>query len=273
MNWRLKAFVQGTISLLPWSTEINYVFQRYVTRNIPPTDSAMRHALNIVLRDFAVIREHLAVPVVKARCFEFGAGATFLGPLTFYCLGVENQTLVDIHRLLRPELVNRTIHFLCKQKDVEFIRKPLQILDMSLKGQRMIDWLKDTYGINYLAPCDARYTPFAAESFDLITSSAVFEHVPKTDIEAIMKECKRILRGDGIMASRIDYQDHYSYCDPKVSAFQFLQYTDAQWRKYSPSLNFTNRLRHRDFIELTNAASFEILADARVRLLKKTWWL
>ncbi|MGO9936530.1 MAG: class I SAM-dependent methyltransferase [Terracidiphilus sp.] len=261
MNWKIKAFVQGAISAMPRSAEVNYAFQRYISRNLPPKAATMRHALDTILSDFAVMREHLSVPVNKAQCFEFGAGATFLGPLAFYCLGIEDQTLVDIHRLLRPELANCAIRFLREQQDTDFIRKPHELVPEGVHGQGMIEWFKNAYGISYRAPCDARRTPFAPGSFDVITSKAVLEHVPKQDIGAILTECKRILRDDGVVAFRIDYQDHYSYYDPKVSIYNFLQYTDAEWRKYSPSLHFMNRLRHRDYLELFKAAGFEVLAE------------
>jgi SAM-dependent methyltransferase len=269
MKWKIKAFVQGAISAMPRSAEINYVFQRYVTRNLPPNSTTLQNNLNTILEDFAVTRKHIGVPLEKARCFEFGAGATLLGPLTFYCFGIEDQTLVDIHRLLRPELVNCAIHFLREHQDAAFLRMPHEFVPAGMKGQQLIEWLKSTYGISYQAPCDARHTPFAAGSFDLISSGTVLEHVPKPDIEAILTECKRILREDGVVAFRIDYQDHYSYFDPKVSVYDFLQYTDAEWRKYSPSLHFTNRLRHRDYLELFNAAGLEVLADVTQEILEE----
>src|SRR5260370_31279157 len=105
MNWKLKAFAQSAISAMPHSTEINYTFQKYVTRNFPPSLATMRHSLNTILSDFATMERHMGAPMGDARCFEFGARATFLGPLTFYILGIDHQTLADIHRLIRSELV------------------------------------------------------------------------------------------------------------------------------------------------------------------------
>jgi SAM-dependent methyltransferase len=261
MNWRFKAFAQSAISAMPRSTEINYTFQKYVTRNLPPNLATMRHSLNTILSDFTSMERYVRVPLADARCFEFGAGATFLGPLTFYCLGIEHQTLVDIHRLLRSELVNCAIRFLREQQEPAFRRVPHALAPEGLKGQRLIDWFVSTYGIHYQAPCDAKDTPFDAGTFDVATSKAVLEHVPKPDIEAILTECRRVLTSSGVAAFRTDYQDHYSYCDGRVSIYNFLRYSDAEWKKYSPGLNYTNRLRHRDYLELFRAAGFEILAD------------
>lgn len=261
MNWKIKAFAQGAISALPHSAEINYTFQRYVTRNLPPRPATMKHSLNTILSDFATMAKFMTIPVSDARCFELGVGATFLGPLTFYCLGIEDQTLVDIHRLLRPELVNCIVRFLRGQQEGVFRRVPHAFVPEGLKAQQLIDWLSANYGIHYRAPCDARATPFDAGTFDVVTSTAVFEHVPKPDIEAILIECRRILTDDGLGAFRTDYQDHYSYCDERVSIYNFLRYSDAKWQKYSPPLNYTNRLRHRDYLTMFRDAGFEVLAD------------
>jgi SAM-dependent methyltransferase len=262
MNWKLKAFAQCAISAMPRSTEINYKFQRYVTRNLPPSVATMQHSLNTILSDFSVMKKHLPIPVARAMCFEFGAGATLLGPLTFYCLGVEHQSLVDLHRLLRPELVNVAIRFLQDEQRPVFERIPSVLVPDDKKGQRLIDWFARTYGIHYNAPCDARRTHFDPGTFDVVTSKAVFEHVPKADIEAILAECHRVLTADGVASFRTDYQDHYSYCDERVSIYNFLRYSDAEWQKYSPSLNYTNRLRHRDYLEIFRAAEFTVLDDA-----------
>jgi SAM-dependent methyltransferase len=261
MNWKLKAFVQGAISAMPKSADINYAFQKYITRTVPQPETVARHALDTTLSDFPHIAKQLGVPLGEARCFEFGAGAGLLGPLTFYSLGINHQVLVDIHRLVRPNLVNWAIEFLRKQQDTVFCRQPHALIPDGMKGQPLLDWLKSTYGFHYHAPCDARSTQFPGESFDLITSRAVFEHVPAADIKAILKECHRILAGNGVAAFRTDYQDHYSYCDPSVTIYDFLQYSDKQWRRYSPSLHYTNRLRHRDYLEMFNLAGFDVRDD------------
>ena len=246
---------------MPRSADVNYAFQKYVTRTVPQPESVARHALDTTLSDFPYLIKHLDVALGEARCFEFGAGAGLLGPLTFYCLGVNHQILLDIHRLVRPNLVNWAISFLRKQKDPEFCRLPHALVPDGMKGQPLYDWLKQTYGFDYHAPRDARNTHFPDESFDLITARAVFEHVPPADIKAILSECQRILARNGVAAFRTDYQDHYSYCDASVTIYDFLQYSDSQWRKYSPSLNYTNRLRHRDYLEMFNVTGFEVLDD------------
>jgi hypothetical protein len=63
------------------------------------------------------------------------------------------------------------------------------------------------------------------------------------------------------MSSLIDYQDHYSYFDKGISAYNFLQYSDKAWTFFSPTLNYQNRLRHRDYLDLFREAGFEVVEE------------
>jgi SAM-dependent methyltransferase len=172
-------------------------------------------------------------------------------------LVVERQILVDVRKLLRPKLVNHTIkQFQRVGLHLSLLRKPDQFLD---GGVHFLPSLKKFYGIEYRALCDARRTGLEAASIDCITSTNVQEHIPPRDIQAILLECHRLLRNDGLMSCRIDYQDHYSYFDSGISVYNFLQYSDKRWKLFSPALQYQNRLRHRDYLELVRKAGFEIV--------------
>jgi hypothetical protein len=83
------------------------------------------------------------------------------------------------------------------------------------------------------------------------------------DIQRILKECYRILKGNGIMSFQIDYQDHYSYFDQNISVYNFLLYSDKSWSRFSSTLNYQNRLRHRDYMDLFQDAGFEVVVEYR----------
>ena len=116
------------------------------------------------------------------------------------------------------------------------------------------------YGIDYRAPCDARRTTLASSSIDYITSTNTLEHISPPDIQAILRECARIIKDTGFMSFSIDYQDHYSYFDDSISAYNFLKYSDKIWALFNPALHYQNRLRHRDYLEAFDAAGFEVVA-------------
>jgi hypothetical protein len=63
------------------------------------------------------------------------------------------------------------------------------------------------------------------------------------------------------MSFQIDYKDHYSYFDQRLTAYNFLQFSDRRWRWYNPDLHFQNRLRHSDYVTLFDDQGF-VVVDA-----------
>src|SRR5438067_829197 len=102
-----------------------------------------------------------------------------------------------------------------------------------------------------------------AGSVDCITSTNTLEHIPPDDLAAILRECYRILAPSGLVSLDIDYQDHYSFFDPRITAYNFLRYSARTWSFFSPSLHYQNRLRHPDYLELVKAAGFKIIEEKR----------
>ncbi len=65
------------------------------------------------------------------------------------------------------------------------------------------------------------------------------------------------------MSFQIDYQDHYSYFDPRLSSYNYLRYSDRRWQWFNPTLHFQNRLRHSDYLELFSNEALQVV-DATV---------
>jgi len=260
MNWRYKALLQLVFSNLPFGERMNYLFQKYVTRSLPTSDAKFVSIVSEAKEHIEVLRKYLSCPFEEATFYEFGAGWDLMVPLAFYALGVERQILVDIRNLVRVELVNDTIEkFQRMPPDFGFLRKPDRLLN---GGDAFLPSLEKYYGIDYRAPCDARAAGLASGSIDCITSTNTLEHIPPQDIQAILRECHRLLRNNGIMTFRIDYKDHYAYFDNSISVYNFLQYSNKAWSFFSPMLQYQNRLRHRDFLELFQTVGFEIAEDS-----------
>lgn len=259
LNWKHKAALQFAFSVMPLGEQLNYLFQRHITRSLPLDSAHMEHSASLAELHASLLRKHWGIQLEKATFYEFGAGWELSIPLTLFSLGINRQVVVDIRPLLRTELVNDVIAKLqVRGTGGKFVRVPAKLL---VNDQDGLSVLEDEYGIEYLAPCDARRTGLPAASVDCITSTAVLEHIPPDEIPTIFQECRRILRDDGVISLRIDYQDHYSYFDRHISVYNFLQYPDRVWRFCSPSLHYQNRLRHKDYLCLIVDAGFEIVDE------------
>jgi len=259
IDWRIKALLQLVFSSIPRGEQLNYLVQRSVG-SLPASDAAFCGTVSYAKRHIDAIRRYYNRSLANATFYEFGAGWDMVIPLAFYGFGVGSQILVDIRRLIRVALINDTIEkYQRMASELAVPRRPTAHLNCNKYNFTRL--LKQLYGIDYRAPCDAKQTGLPPRSIDCITSTSTLEHIQKEDIPSILRECHRILRDDGLMSVLVDYDDHYSYFDTKVSGYNFLQYSDRMWVMFNPALHYQNRLRHRDYLDLFQAAGFDVVED------------
>lgn len=236
---------------------VNLVFQRRVTHTYPRSVQRLAEVVARGKRHLEALRGGGLDPA-SATFFEFGAGWDLAVPLTMAALGARRQVVVDLNPLLRLDLVSGVARRLAD--DHVALGLPAPAPDVVHEGGAALT----SRGIDYRAPCDAQQTGLPAGAVDVITSTSTLEHIPFESIVGILDESYRILRPGGMLSFEIDYSDHYSHGDRTIGPYNFLQYTDADWRRYNPALHHQNRLRHPDYLAMFDAAGFELLeADAR----------
>jgi|SRR5579871_957979 len=253
MNWKVKALGQSALSLLPGASKLNYWGQRFITRAHSDIGSVVENRLEKARWFKHQFDQHHGGVLSEGQFYEFGAGWNLTGPLALFCLGVKRQIVVDVTRCARLELVNQAIKELNRYNGY-IPRRPGKTL-------RSLSELDRRFGIDYRAPADARNTALPADSVDCITNTFTLEHIPPADVRAILRECRRILKPGGALLSMIDYQDHYSFRDPQISVYNFLQYSARKWRWFNSSLHYQNRLRHCQYRQMFFKAGFETLSE------------
>ena len=260
MNWKYKAILQSIFSIIPFGEYMNYFFQTKITRNLPIKETEFKERLFLAQKHIENFQKYNSSNLSEATFYEFGAGWDMAQPLLLYTMGVNHQIIVDIRRLVRPELINNSIKIIENLNEVfNFLRLPKTYIKDKLEFESV--FLK-FYGIQYKAPYDARKTGLSDDSIDCITSTNTLEHIPPNEIKAILKECYRILKKDGILSFQIDYQYHYSYFDKNISVYNFLKFNQATWNTFfSPPLQYQSRLRHKDYLQLLCESGFNILEE------------
>jgi len=255
MRWLAKALLQKSLSALPQAERANYVLQRYVTHSLPGPTAGFQRRFRRAVRHLDAYEEHgPGRPLAKAVFYEFGAGWDLAVPLSFWTLGVERQILVDLHPNVHIGLVNVSIErlrSLPSERTLREIGGPIGSLEE----------LEPRFGIRYLAPCDARATGLPATSVDVVTSTSTLEHIPEDDLVPLLAECRRLLRPDGVLSSRIDLSDHYSHFDDSLSPYNFLRYSDRRWNLLNSSLLHQNRLRRPDYVAAFEQAGFAVVGE------------
>lgn len=113
--------------------------------------------------------------------------------------------------------------------------------------------------IQYLAPADAADTDLPDASVDYHISTTVFEHIPRQDIERILKEAKRILKKDGTAIHFIDLSDHFQHQDKSITSINFLRYSEKECDNIAGNqFAYCNRLRASDYLNVFRKADFDI---------------
>lgn len=253
MRWKIKALTQMAASQLPFAPRLNYLGQKLVMRRFGSIDRSVADRFQRARWFAAAWQGHNNIPLSGVTHYEVGAGWHLAVPLSLWCLGLERQITVDVARLARVELINRAID--CLQRlPVDMARRPRRTV-------RRIEQLEDFYGIAYWAPCDARSLPLPAESVDWFTSTLTLQHIPVPVLRGILAEARRVLKPFGLLLGYIDYADNYAYTDRTITVYNFLRFSESQWRWFNPSLHYQNRLRHVQYRRLLQEAGFTILHE------------
>jgi SAM-dependent methyltransferase len=246
--WRVKAVAQRGFSSVPGGHHLNYLFQRSLG-GLPLSDDALEVEVDKGQAHLAALRA-LDIDPAESRFFEFGAGYDLHLPLIQSRLGFHDQTVVDIRRVARAALVvdiasrlPRTLH-----ESDPTPADPQGTMDEVLAAHR----------ITYAAPADARSTGRPSGSMDAVVTTSTLEHIPAADLAAILRECHRLLRDGGGMSMQIDYSDHWSHFDHRLTPYNFLRFPQREWDRWNPALQYQSRLRHSDYLALFDAAGFEI---------------
>jgi ubiquinone/menaquinone biosynthesis C-methylase UbiE len=107
---------------------------------------------------------------------------------------------------------------------------------------------------------DGKKLPFADESFDLIWSTTVYEHVRFP--EEMVKETWRLLKKGGMVVHIIDLMDHFAHGRNRPDlVFNCLKYPKWVWEGITWNRsNFVNRLRASEWVDLHESAGFDIVS-------------
>lgn len=259
MRWRMKARFGRALDVVPGGRAIHALAQVHLFRSVPLSERDFVNRCSMGCRHAAAIARHLPeTSLASLRLFEFGSGWDLTIPQLLWMAGVEHQVTVDLNPLCRPAFVvnSRSRLNSCRSVLERDAGRPFRALpEKDPAGDHR--YLRQL-GIEYRAPADAAATGLPAESFDVVMSSVVLEHVPEAAILAIYAEMHRILRPGGIMSHSIDMSDHFAHSDTSISPWHFLRLDDAQWDRINSDLLFQNRLRAEAHLELMRQRGFRL---------------
>ncbi|MEP7168032.1 MAG: class I SAM-dependent methyltransferase [Bacteroidota bacterium] len=98
---------------------------------------------------------------------------------------------------------------------------------------------------------DATKTEYPSGYFDLVNSNNTFEHIYADVLEKILLEFKRITKPkEGVMSHFIDLSDHFAHFDKTITIYNFLKFSDNEWKWINNTIQPMNRLRINNYLEI-----------------------
>jgi SAM-dependent methyltransferase len=272
MNWKVKAALQHAVSLLPSqaSHEVYYRLQRRwgTLRDVNPVEG-FENGLRLV---HAIEAAGGSMP--GKVVLEVGTGRRVNVPIVFWLCGAARVLTVDLNQYLKPGLILEDLKFVrghpvtvkqmfgARAESGEFQQR----FALLMRDDLSVPELLAAAEIEYVAPLDARKLHLGDDVVDYHVSNNVLEHVPPDELRDILVEGKRVLKSDGLLVHRVDFSDHFSEVDARVSTINFLKYSERQWRRYAGNLyNYHNRLRI-DELESIVGVTGLVIADQQAEI-------
>ena len=279
-KWILKAVVQKTISYLPFSSRINYFFQKYITKGVFLSDEyfygRLIHAREH-LKGFSIY-SNIDIP---NSCLELGTGWYPVVPISFFLSSVKKTYSVDISFLTSKERIKKTIEKFVEAEErgllIEYVPIKSENFEILVKLLKEYDSLSleqilESINLIYLIE-DARNLSLPDESIDLINSNNTFEHIYPEILTFIIKDFKRVCKKGGVMSHFIDMTDHFAHFDKSINIYNFLHYSDAQWKWIDNSIQPQSRLRIDDYKRIYESLDISIseqsYEEGQIEELKK----
>jgi Methyltransferase domain. len=268
-HWLIKSAIHHVLYRLPQRQKWNRLFQKYVTRSVVLSREKFESKVKECHRHWTAFRE-VKQGSPEFTAFELGTGWFPIIPVGLYLCGARKIWTVDIDPMLRTEAMRQMLEYFRDYSTSGRLREMLPGLKSERveNAIRLLDFVSSEtpeqllrrIQIKCLA-LDAQSTPVPSDTIELYLSSAVLEYIPRPVLQGLFKEARRILVNNGIMSHRLNLIDQFAYFDRSIGAYNFLRYTEKQWRLRNSPMIWQNRMRISDFRSLFTETGFEILRE------------
>lgn len=263
LRWQRRIAANSVKACVPFQAEL-----RKLKHSIRPPVPGRHHELVLdgIIQQITMIRQ-AGGRIAGARVLEIGSGWIPVAPLVYRLAGAREVILSDQHRLLHPHSVRAAADFLLARsdrlaRDLDIAPdRVAEVLSVPLQGG--LEAMLDALGLAYVVPLSAETLN---GRIDLAYSHTVLEHIPPDALAAIFALVRDRLSERGLFCNGIDNSDHRRCYDENLSLVDFLRYSDLAWKMQciNPQ-DYTNRLRHSDYVALLEDAGFGVL-DSRVHV-------
>src|SRR3954467_15551987 len=208
MRWQARWAKNALFGLAPFSGTV-----RRIKRRLRPYPTKVSEwTLEEGLRQTELLRE-AGCTLRGAEILEFGSGWQPTIPLLFSLAGASRVVMADTQRLMDAATFSGTAHSLIPHAPM--IAQRLNIDESKVRAALAdapgdFDQLLKHFRFDYIAPCDVSSPHFPEQTFDVVASRAVLEHVPASVLRPLLGRVFHLLRPGGFTCHAIDNSDHWS---------------------------------------------------------------
>jgi len=166
-------------------------------------------------------------------------------------LGVYKNYLAQLEEIIDRELDMDSIQS-------ERVHKLLRAISKASS----FDDIYNLLGFQYVINPSGTLKQFQDESFTVIFSCSVLEHIDRGILPEFVRDFNRLLIPGGYSIHLIDLGDHLAYYDKSVSIKNYLRYSDSVWRRYFENdVQYFNRVQHPEWLDFFQKAGFEVMEE------------
>ena len=149
---------------------------------------------------------------------------------------------------------------------VTALKRAQTLIDEILKVNSFAE-LYELLGFEYVVESSGSLAQFSDESFQLVVSGGVLEHVKREALTTVIRETSQILKPGGWAVHSIDTADHLEHYDRKVSPKMYLCFSDDTWnRLFENEVQYINRMQRGEWLELFKANGFDVIEEESRRV-------
>jgi len=141
------------------------------------------------------------------------------------------------------------------------LKRAQSLIEEILKVESF-DELYKLLGFEYVVESSGSLSQFPSNSFQLVVSGGVLEHVKREGLPLLIEETQRILKPGGWAVHSIDTADHLEHYDRTVSPKLYLGFSEATWKRLCENeVQYINRMQRGEWLELFKTNGFELIEE------------
>ena len=193
------------------------------------------------------------------KLFEIGTGWVHWYALYIRLFYKVKITMMDIWDNRQLEALKASFSKLDEFAEVLPKQKNLDNIDFISKVDSFKK-LYDKFNLIYVIENKGSLNQFPSNSYDLVFSFHVLEHVPRENTNDLANNIYRMLKPGGFSIHQIGINDHLSHYDTKESRMNYLRYSDITWKIFFQNkVQYFNRLLMSEWIDIFDHEGFILM--------------